>query len=68
MKQFFDVYIQEIENMTEDKVTIYTNTKNYYYKQLELNRNLYRFTEAPDYDAIIEEYNLFLEENAEKFI
>ncbi len=47
---------------------VYTNTKNYYWKKLELNRNLYRFTEAPEYDAIIEEYNLFLEENAEKFI
>ena len=33
MKEFFDIYIQEVENMSSDKVTIYTNPKNR--KQLE---------------------------------
>lgn len=47
---------------------VYTNTKNYYWKQLDMRRNLYRFTEAPMYDSLIAEYELFLEENAEKFI
>jgi len=28
MGKFFDIYIQEIPNMSDDKVTIYTSPKN----------------------------------------
>lgn len=47
---------------------VYTDTKNYYSKQLEIRRNLHRFTEPPQYDIVIDEYNLYLEKNPEVFI
>lgn len=47
---------------------VYTNTKNYYSKQHSIALNIKRFTEEPDYDKVILEYDLFLDEHVEKFI
>lgn len=47
---------------------VYTTTKNYYYKKHSIALNIKRFTEEPIYQEVIDEYKLFLEENAEKFV
>jgi len=66
---FFSAEAQREKHYTLPSISgIYTNTKNYYRLQLEINRNINRNKTAPDFDIIIGKYNDFVMVNADKFV